>query len=261
MAKKTARMGRSEAGVRHDCGGWWHLVTRPTSVSVRGIAVEVDQQGYECDGCGSVRHTTGQIAATQELAAAAVRLQTKSLTPEAIRSLRMWMNLTQEQVEGALGLGAKTVVRWESGRVMPQKATDDLLRLIRRDPSAIVFLAEHHGYDLPEAARSHILGLVSEPRRQSESVTASAGTNSPWPELPSFVWKKVVEAATGQGTDIHTFLLVTLTESARDSCWERQMRGLRAEWANAFQKHPAAPPSVDREPWQVEYEEIYGGAY
>src|SRR5690606_26790614 len=108
MEKKTAGVGRSNGGVRHECGGLWQLVTRPTSIRLRGVPVEVDQAGYECNECGAVRHTMGQIAAAQELAAAAVRLQAKSLTPDSIRSLRTWLNLTQEQLEGSLGLGAKT---------------------------------------------------------------------------------------------------------------------------------------------------------
>jgi putative zinc finger/helix-turn-helix YgiT family protein len=135
-------------GARHSCGGVFHLVSEPTDIAIRGTAVRVPQDMFRCDGCGAERISLEQLDAARERAAEKLREQEGIMSPGEIRALREAFELSQAELEHALGLGPKTVVRWESGKVMPNQATSQLLLLIQRDPSALVFLAERRGISL-----------------------------------------------------------------------------------------------------------------
>ena len=58
--------------------------------------------------------------------------------------IREGLGLTQQSFEQLLGVGPKTVVRWERGTVFQNRATDSLLRVIRAFPEAARFLGDHH---------------------------------------------------------------------------------------------------------------------
>ncbi len=134
-------------GAPHQCGGTFRLVSAPTPVPIRDREIVVEQEQYRCDRCNEIRIDLWQIDAAR--AAAATRLNEVEglLQPSEIKSLRESLGLSQADFEKALGLGAKTVVRWETGKVMPSRATALLLLLIRRDPSAFDFLSR-----LPESS-------------------------------------------------------------------------------------------------------------
>ncbi len=72
--------------------------------------------------------------------------------PEEIRGIREEFELSQAAFEQLLGVGAKTVVRWEKGTVFQNKSTDSLLRIVRQFPDAARALAEQNGVELPSAA-------------------------------------------------------------------------------------------------------------
>jgi len=82
--------------------------------------------------------------ATLRRASDAIRAEEGLLLPSQIRSIREGLGLTQHAFEQLLGVGPKTVVRWEKGSVFQNKATDALLRIVGRFPEVTAFLAELH---------------------------------------------------------------------------------------------------------------------
>lgn len=75
-----------------------------------------------------------------------------SLTPDEIRGIRESFGLSQAAFEAALGLGPKTVVRWETGKVTPSRASTLLLVLLRRYPDALAHL-RGQGQEAPDPHR------------------------------------------------------------------------------------------------------------
>lgn len=56
------------------------------------------------------------------------------LTPKQIKSIRERYGFNQKDFAAILGLGEKTFTRYENGKVKQNRATDNLLRLIKDDP-------------------------------------------------------------------------------------------------------------------------------
>lgn len=135
---------------KHECGGDFVESVGTLQVTMRGVDVAAEQVELHCDRCGEVQVRLDDADAAERRAGALVRRTLGLMQPEEIRALRENLGLTQAELESRLGLGAKTVVRWESGRVMQSKATDNLLRLIRRDPTALDFLSAQSGDPCPE---------------------------------------------------------------------------------------------------------------
>lgn len=52
------------------------------------------------------------------------------LSPDEIRALRTRLGLTQAEFARLLGLGAKTLTRWETGHLAPSRAMNGYLRLV-----------------------------------------------------------------------------------------------------------------------------------
>lgn len=140
--------GLSLDGEQHSCGGSFRQREEPTEVFIRGRTVLVPQAFYACDKCGEKLFDLWQMDDARAAAARKLNEEEGLLQPEEIKALRESLGLTQAQFEQALGIGEKTVVRWEQGKVLPGQATALLLLLIRRDPTALEFLALRRGVDL-----------------------------------------------------------------------------------------------------------------
>jgi HTH-type transcriptional regulator/antitoxin MqsA len=83
--------------------------------------------------------------ATLRRASDAIRKEEGLLSSRAIRGIRAKLGLTQHEFEKLLGVGPKTVVRWEKGTVFQNRSTDSLLRVIDALPESARFLARLHG--------------------------------------------------------------------------------------------------------------------
>lgn len=98
---------------------------RSGAVTVPGVAVKV------CAACGE-RPLSADEAERLHLRAVAIARQEQGLlTPTEIRAIRSKRGLTQRQLEIALGVGEKTVVRWEKGSVFQGAASNTLMGLVR----------------------------------------------------------------------------------------------------------------------------------
>src|SRR5207248_1199322 len=86
-----------------------------------------------------------------------------------IRAIRESYGLTQAEFERALRLGAKTVVRWESGTVRQGATANSLLLAIEGNRQAFVKVADSNGVDVPATS-------VSDAQAVGEVVSKFSGT-------------------------------------------------------------------------------------
>ncbi len=221
----------------HECGGTYELVTQPGVFLYRGVAVPVEESFFRCGQCGEERVTWEQAGAKEAAAAAQYREMEKLLSPERIREIRERMlGVSQSAFERALGLGEKTAARWESGRVVQNRATDHLFRLLERDPSALSFLAEHMGTSaiLPKPVGSP--WRFTAPRRLGERIAAAAEREGIDPDMYA------------------TFLLaegVTLQEiGVKIESIHQTLSSMQREWKRGSFGHE------ETEPWKQGYEEL-----
>lgn len=130
------------------CSGPLRAVSVEREVSIGTRATRVLDEFFRCATCGEEVYLPGQMDATLHRASAKIRVEEGLLLPEEIRSIRESLGLTQSALEELLGVGPKTVVRWEKGTVFQNGATDSLLRTIRDVPRAAEYLAGLHGVAL-----------------------------------------------------------------------------------------------------------------
>jgi HTH-type transcriptional regulator/antitoxin MqsA len=110
-------------------------------------SVDVTGDFSRCERCGESFHPPGEMNAILRAAAIKIRAADGLLTPSEIRAIRLGLGLTQAAFERMLGVGEKTVVRWERGTIPQSAATDTLLRVIRDVPQAAAYLRRQRTED------------------------------------------------------------------------------------------------------------------
>lgn len=248
-------------GATHDCGGHFQPVTDVRDVTLGQSRVPVSQTFFRCDSCAEERQTLEQLGEARRVAAGAVRDRDRLLAPSEVRRIRdVRLGLTQTQLEDALGLGEKTVVRWETGRVLQPKATDDLLRLLDRDASALGFLAVHNGSDVaskfPELNQANQVA----PERSAEAETNAFGSEEGAPQvtIPRGCMAELQALASSEGVSVESFVVWALSERVSSSRMERllgsdvtsmrrELEHIRASLERAWQP-PRRTPLLSRDP-------------
>ena len=137
------------------CDGRLEPVSKERAVRIGTRSARVLDQFFRCTACEESYYAPGQMDATLRRASDAIRHEEGLLSPEEIRAIRKRLGLTQHAFEKLLGVGPKTVVRWEKGTVFQNRSTDSLLRVIDAQPGSARFLARLHGVtlsDYPEVA-------------------------------------------------------------------------------------------------------------
>jgi putative zinc finger/helix-turn-helix YgiT family protein len=215
----------------HGCGGSLVIQEQPGTFHIGGTDVPVTELYWRCDLCGEELLTEDLAELIEQEAAEAFRRMYRRLAPGEIRAIRERLGLTQELIERALGLGPKTWVRWESGRVLPNRAADNLLRLIERDCGALIHLAELNGIELPPTC-SEGIHHIADGRR--------------W---PSMLVNRLQSAADRQETDLNSYLIMILTEHLTNID--------RVDSTRRDQVHRSGYTSAQpEEPWLREHREI-----
>lgn len=242
MKKSQEQDAVNLSGRAHSCGGHFMLVSESVDVPTRGSSVSVHHEFYRCNQCGEERLTIGQASSARKAAVEEVRRREKLLSPAEVRAVRERLGFTQELLERRLGFGPKTVVRWETGRVLQSKATDNLLRLLARDPTAIAFLQS--GVD--------------------EEASQEVAVADPWVLIASALPKRTVRSIErlAQRERIRPFeyLILSLTEhlTAQDVCaqlehFRKEVRDLSSsvgEWNVRFSRNA-------KQGWLEAHKEIY----
>lgn len=120
------------------CGGSpvREVVARRESLVGRWTA-EFEDRFCACDACGEEFYDPEQADASFRKAADSVRAKVGLVPPERIRALRERYGLSQAQLERLLGIGAKMVVRWERGTVLPSLAASRLIEVLDDVPVAV----------------------------------------------------------------------------------------------------------------------------
>jgi HTH-type transcriptional regulator/antitoxin MqsA len=125
------------------CGrGTVSVIDGPVRVDFRDASYVVSLRHEECSSCGEQFFSPAEVDELQSLAAGAARYERGLLAPDEIRALRRDLGLSQERLERLLGLGPKTIVRWEKGTVFQSVAADRLLRSLRFFPELLELLVE-----------------------------------------------------------------------------------------------------------------------
>jgi len=84
----------------------------------------------ECENCGEQMLPPEINRALERLSIQRQGL----LLPAQIKAIREKLGLTQTAMAERLGVGEKTYTRWESGRSIQNKSSDNLIRLMDRSP-------------------------------------------------------------------------------------------------------------------------------
>lgn len=125
-----------------------------------GVPFSFVSEFIKCVDCGEEYLTHEQSMAHSRARAAAVRAAGALMSPEQVRNARSALGFTQAQFELALGVGPKTVVRWERGTVAPSQAANGLLWIALHHPSAFRDYARERGVVAAEEAESVIARIV-----------------------------------------------------------------------------------------------------
>ena len=250
----------------HDCGGHFRLVTEVRDVTLGQSRVPVNESYFRCDLCAEERQTLEQLGNARRAAAGAARIRDGLLTPAEVRRIREnRLGLTQAQLESALGLGEKTAVRWETGRVLQPKATDNLLRLLDRDPSALAFLAVHNGSGEPEAP-SEVVAVAPNERKQEADVGAKIERTQETPQqvtIPRRCLTDLHALADAEGVSVESYVVWALAERVAEGRVERllgsqvtsmrrDLENILASLENAWQR-PQTPMSLSRRSGKLQH--------
>jgi HTH-type transcriptional regulator/antitoxin MqsA len=144
-----------------ECGGSVVVSGDDVFFEVRGESVRVP--GIEHGLCEQCADEYFSLEATERLQREAIRLSKHArglLSPEEIRAIRHALALSQVAFEDLLGVGPKTVVRWEKGTVYQSATADRLMRLTRAMPEVARALASGELYAAascaPRLAQRHL---------------------------------------------------------------------------------------------------------
>jgi HTH-type transcriptional regulator/antitoxin MqsA len=145
---EAAAMERHEGDLRtcSMCGRVAVVMSRaPLTMDDEGreYAVQPDFEYEHCTACGEDlvdgRDLDGLfIAATDK-----VREDRNLLSSDEIRQLRFDLDLTQSALEALLGVGAKSVTRWERGTIVQPQTADTLMRILAAHPELLAEVGAH----------------------------------------------------------------------------------------------------------------------
>jgi len=131
------------------CGTEMEIRIEEREIRIGNRSAAVSVQNFRCPECGEEVIHPDQMDRAQKEASRLIREREGLLHPEEVKAIRESLGLTQAAFEDLLGVGRKTVVRWERGTVYQSKAIDTLLRLIAADPENARRLARWHQVELP----------------------------------------------------------------------------------------------------------------
>lgn len=132
----------------------------------------------ECDNAECGERMSGPKAA--RLRHEAICRTFGLLTPREIQAIRERLELSQERFAQLTGIGVATISRWERGRLLQNRAMDNLLRLVERSEENVRFLAERQeGEQPPDPPSNRIKGQFRGLRDQAADERRT-GHFDPW---------------------------------------------------------------------------------
>jgi HTH-type transcriptional regulator/antitoxin MqsA len=126
--------------------------TKLRTVDVGAYQLQLDDAFMHCLSCGEDFHTGEQSRAFDMKVVEARRRHEGLLSGNDVKRIRQAVGLSQADFESALGIGPKTIVRWENNLGVQSKTVDDVLRLIEFDPDNLRLLVR-----IRQAARASMI--------------------------------------------------------------------------------------------------------
>jgi putative zinc finger/helix-turn-helix YgiT family protein len=133
------------------CGAQTETYSEPVEVPVGRWTRTVSAEGHRCSNCGETFRSPEQLRAAMTTAAKQVREARGLISPDRIRALRERHRLTQHALERLLGVGPKTVARWERGTVLPSTGTSRFLETLELFPEVILKMGAKYEVSIPSA--------------------------------------------------------------------------------------------------------------
>jgi putative zinc finger/helix-turn-helix YgiT family protein len=132
----------------------------------------------QCGSCGEKFYTGEQSLANSRAYTIAVAEQRGLPSGETIKRIRLALGMKQDEFEAALGVGKKTVSRWENGTVPPSSTAAGMLWMAEHRPDAFL---EYASRNTPEIRQPDLGGatVISINRK-----TSSAPITAPHGEKP-----------------------------------------------------------------------------
>jgi putative zinc finger/helix-turn-helix YgiT family protein len=102
------------------------------------------------------------------------------LSPSEIKAIRERADLSQAQISKILGVGEKTYTRWESGRLLQNKSSDNLIRLFALDPSWLERLESQRRLPESDLLRSYLYTMSTKSAwSEKKPITTMATSSAP----------------------------------------------------------------------------------
>ena len=105
----------------------------PPSNIPGGTITIADSTWEECEVCQEVILPPELIEHLEQQRYARLGL----LSPAEIHAIRTKAGLTQAEISKTLGVGEKTYTRWENGKSLQNKSSDNLIRIFSNDSSSL----------------------------------------------------------------------------------------------------------------------------
>ncbi len=120
-----------------ECGSVLRRTSEPIVEEYKGEKISVDGiEHMQCDECGNYEISLENADKLSAAIADEYARRMELLPPSEIRGLRKSLGLSQKEFEKLLGVSSPTVCRWEKGAVQQHKVADNLMRVLRENPSA-----------------------------------------------------------------------------------------------------------------------------
>lgn len=217
----------------HSCAEHLELFERERDFPIHGTTVPVREELYRCAVCGGEEYSYEQAIAAERRAGEVYRERNGFLHPDQIVALRRRWGVTQAQLEAALGVGRKTVARWEAGRVLQTRAMDNLLRAIDRFPAVLSFLAERQG-----------TALEPDPGWAAPAPAAAPGL-----ALPRSLLARLEREAREEGVSVESYAAAILAQGVERRTASREMERLNRKLDDVLGQGSQWDGMNPAEPW------------
>jgi putative zinc finger/helix-turn-helix YgiT family protein len=229
----------------HECADHLELIERVRDFPIHGTTVSIHEELYRCGVCGEEEYSFEQAVAAERRASEVYREQNGLLQPDEIAGLRRRWGVTQAQLEAALGVGRKTVARWEAGRVLQSRALDNLLRAIDRFPAVLGFLAERQGAALQPAA---------------EWFEESGAVARPGLSLPNSLISRLQHEAVEEGVSLDVYAATVLAQGLERRSSNREIERVNRRLDEVIESSSQWQTDALRvqydEPWMRAHKEL-----
>jgi len=170
MASKCMMCGQEKMEL---CRGDFHFDPPPNIPG--GKIVIKNTQWRQCKHCGEtiIPHALDKALDNES------RKRRGLLTPDEIRDVRACTGLNQEEMAQLLGVGDKTYTRWESGRSIQNKSSDNLIRLVHQNTGLFTQLEAERNIDRQTLIAEYINNLHQLKGTNQQAYAAHGGELEP----------------------------------------------------------------------------------